>query len=136
MYPFHEDSEGIFKSSKKTGSSAEALLASEDILLLVKEVLPEPTYLEAERLASMLTGSPSQKKTAGLALIDVLPPPPKRPVYYLAHELELLPRWTREALRIMGDYIDMLTKAATYEKSKDDSIFRVSFGPIINRFTK
>lgn len=136
MYPYHEDSAGKFKSSKKTGNPAEALLASKDILSLAKEILPEPVYLEAERFASMLTSSPAQKKIARLALINILLPPPKRPVYYLAHELEFLPRWTREPLRIMGDYIDMLTKAATYEKTRDAKIFRVPFGPAIDLFAK
>ena len=33
-------------------------------------------------------------------------------------------------------YVDMLTKAAVYEKEQKDDIFRLSFGPAINRFSK
>jgi hypothetical protein len=51
----------------------------------------------------------------------------------MEHELEFLPRWTREALRILGDFIDMLTKAAVYEKENNRDIFRMSFGPAVKK---
>ncbi len=135
-YPYHEDSAGIFRSRSKTGDTSEALLASNDILSLAKEILIEGIYLEAEKLATMLVGPPSQKKSARATLQAVLLPPPKRPIYYLAHELEFLPRWTREALRILGDFVDMLTKAAVFEQEHKDDVFRLSFGPAISRFLK
>lgn len=104
MYPFKEDSAGIFRDRHKTGASSEAMLASQDILTLAKAMLPEDTYSRAEELSRMLVGSKSEPNAARTALIRVLLPPPKRPVYYLTHELEFLPRWTREALRILGGF--------------------------------
>jgi hypothetical protein len=136
MYPYHEDSAGSFKSSNKTGNTSEVLIASNDILSLAEEILNEDILTYAESLAVMLINSSSKKNQARHLLQQVLLPPPKRPIYYLTHELEFLPRWTREALRILGDYIDMLTKAAVFGKSHDRDIFRSSFGPAINSFQK
>jgi len=134
MYPYEEHSAGIFRGRHKTGALSEAMLASDDILTLAKDILPEDTYLKADELSRMLVGSKSERNAARTALIRVLLPLPKRPVYYLAHELEFLPRWTREALRILGDFIDMLTKAAVYEKEGKRDIFRTSFGPAVKKF--
>ena len=131
-YPYHEDSAGIFRSRSKTGDTSEALLASNDILSLAKEILIEGIYLEAEKLATMLVGPPSQKKSARATLQAVLLPPPKRPIYYLAHELEFLPRWTREALRILADWLYRYNKFL-YRDAKHD--FKLPHGRKEHRFT-
>jgi hypothetical protein len=135
-YPFDEDLAGVLRDSHKTGKSTEAMMANKDVLLLGKEILTKDNYMEAEKLSNMLVGTKSEKNSARATLISVLMPPPKRPIYYLAHELEFLPRWTREAMRILGDYIDMLTKAAVFEMENNGEVFRISFGPAINRFKK
>lgn len=135
-YPYHQNAAGNFRDTHNTGTPSEAMLASNDILSLAKEILSTDLHLKAEELSFMLVGSKSKKIAARIALIHVLLPPPKRPIYYLAHELEFLPHWTREALRILGDFIDMLTKAAVFEKESKDDIFRTSFGPAISRFSK
>ena len=134
-YPFKENVAGIFRSRRKTSIPSEAMVASDDILALAKEILSIEKYSKAEQLSRMLVGSKSQKNAAKAELMEVLLPPPKRPVYYLSHELEFLPRWTREALRILGDFIDMLTKAAVFEKEGMNDVFRISFGPAIKRFS-
>lgn len=134
MYPFKEHSAGVLRDKHKTGTSSEAILASDDILALAKDMLPENTYTKAEQLSIMLVGSKSERNASRNALIRVLLPPPKRPIYYLERELKFLPRWTREALRVLGDFIDMLIKAAVYEKEGKSDIFSMSFGPAIKKF--
>lgn len=133
-FPYTEDEAGILRDSHETGKSSEALLADEQILSLAKELLPESTYTEAESLAKMLTESKSRKAVSISQLISVLRPPPKRPIYYLEREIRSLPHWTRNAMRFLGDYVDMLVKAAAYEKLKDNRIFDNAFGPAIGKF--
>lgn len=126
----------IYKNNTEASISNEALLAGGDILLLAHETIPESDYVDAERFASMLTGMPSQKEAARLALTSVLLPLPKISMYDLSHELFLLPHKTRVALLVLGNYVDILTKAAVYGKCHDKSIFKVSFGPTIDVFSK
>lgn len=123
-------------SSIGTGSSGDALLASKDIILLAEEVLPKSAYVKAETYASMLAGLPVQQEGARLALMNVLLPPPQDPIYKLAPELYLLPRRARRAIPILGKYLDMLTKAAAYEKCRDKDILTVSFSNAIDIFSR
>jgi hypothetical protein len=134
MYPFVENIAGSVRDSHKTGKSREALMANREIISLSKELLSKDVYSKAESLASMLVGTRSEKSTARNTITKVLLPPPKRPVYYLEHELKFLPRWTRESMRYLGDFVDMLTKAAVYEKEMRQDVFKIAFGPAISRF--
>ncbi len=133
-FPYNEDEAGILRDKHETGKASEALLADAEILSLAKELLPKDTYLEAEKMANMLTQSKSDKATARARLISVLPPPPKRPIYYLAREIRSLPRWTRNAMRFLGDYVDMLAKAAVYEVLADRDLLGKAFGTTISKF--
>ena len=133
-FPYKQDKAGTVRDKHETGEASEALLAATEILALAKELLPKDTYLEAERMANMLTQSKSDKAAARAQLISVLPPPPKRPIYYLAREIRSLPRWTRNAMRFLGDYVDMLAKAAVYEVLSDRDLFGKAFGPTISKF--
>lgn len=135
-YPYEEDEAGKLRDTHKTGKKEEALLADDQIVMLAKEIVGNGAYLEAEELAKMLVGSKSEKDTARARLIEILPPPPKRPIYYLEHELTFLPRWTRDSMRYLGDFIDMLVKAAAYEKKGDKKIFNNSLGPAIQQFSR
>jgi len=136
MYPFKEDKAGIVRDKHETGKSDEALLADDEIISLAKEFLDNNTYLEAERLALMLVGSKSEKTNARSRLISVLQPPPKRPVYYLPREIKSLPHWTRNAMRYLGDFIDMLVKASAYEKRGDVNIFDSSLRSAVGHFRR
>lgn len=75
-----------------------------------------------------------EKELARYRLGEIVKPPPKRPIYYAQYEMLLLPRWTRDALRYLGDYIDILVKSAVFEKSKSKRIFGSSLGPAIDKF--
>jgi len=135
-YPYDEDAAGKFRGSHKTSDAAEYLLANKEIISLAKDVLSDQKYTEAENIALQLTGKKKDKDLARERLIDIVQPPPKRPIYYAQYEITFLPRWTRDTLRYLGDYIDMLVKSAVYEKTKDTRIFNSSLGPAITHFQK
>jgi len=123
-------------SSTGTVSAPKALLVSSDILSLAKEALPKPVYVKAETFASMLAGLPIQQEAARLSLMNILLPPPKYPLHHLSNELYLLPRRARRAIPILGDYIDMLTKSAAFEKRQDKGILTASFSNAIDVFSE
>jgi len=133
-YPYEENAAGELRSRHVTSKVSEYLLASKEIIALAQELLSEDACIEAERLATMLAGTRRQKNTARQRLIAMVSPPPKRPMYYCQHEVQFLPRWTRNTLRYLGDLIDMLVKAASYEKTRDNRIFTKSLGLAINIF--
>lgn len=133
-YPYDEEKAGELRSDHLTGKASERLLAAEEILSLAKEVLPKQEYLEAEELAKKLVGKKSEKAFARERLMDIVKPPPKRPLYYAQWEIRFLPHHTRDTMRDLGDFIDMLVKAAVYEKTNDSRVFHSSLGPAIDKF--
>jgi hypothetical protein len=135
-YPYEEDKAGMFRGRHRTSKATEYLLANKEIISLATDVLSELEYLEAEEVAKQLTGNKTDKENARSRLISIVKPPPKRPIYYAQYELTFLPRWTRDSLRYMGDFIDMLVKSAVYEKTRDRRVFNTSFGPAITLFQK
>ena len=106
----------------KTGRMEEALVASEEIVELAEEVLSPKQFARAIELSEMLVYTKSQREEAIYELKELIAPPPKRPLYYAQHELGFLPRWTRDAIRDLGDYIDILTKHLAYELTKDNRV--------------
>jgi hypothetical protein len=116
MYPFEEGSAGDLRSRNKVNLTSEYLLANDSLVSLAKEVLSKENYSEAEELAIEISSNMNRKE-AKSRLQAIAAPPPKRPMYYCQHELGLLPRWTRDSMRYLGDYLDMLVKAAIYEKT-------------------
>lgn len=135
-YPYSEGKAGSLRDTHKTAQLTSYLLADNEIVDLAKEVLSKDAYEEAERIALQLTGKKKDKDLARARLMEVVSPPPKRPIYYAQVEIGSLPRWTRNALRYLGDYVDMLVKAAAYERESDKRIFNRSFGPAINSFSR
>lgn len=135
-YPFEEGKAGVFRDRHKTSDASEYLLAAPEVVSLARDILSEEEYWEAEELAKKLTGNKRAKDLAKARLIELVKPPPKRPIYYAQHEMEYLPRWTRNALRYLGDFVDMLVKSSVYEKSRDHRVFASSFGPAISQFRR
>ncbi|MFH0847821.1 MAG: hypothetical protein V1894_07210 [Chloroflexota bacterium] len=133
-YPYRGGAAGILRDKHKTAEAAEYLLADQQIISLAKEVLTPAKYKEAESIAIALTGKKAVKDEARARLMGIVRPPPKRPIYYAQMEIQSLPRWTRDCLRYLGDYVDMLTKTAVYDLQNNKSIFRNSFGPSIKAF--
>jgi hypothetical protein len=115
-----------------TGNKYEILCALPVVHELAKDTLSPSQLEEAEDISIMLAGSKSRKREAIYRLIEMVAPPPKRPLYYAQHELEFLPRWTRNGIRYLGDYIDLLVKALAFEITKDTHCTRNSLGTNIH----
>jgi len=135
-YPYEEEAAGELRCRHQTNKASERLLASEEIVSLAKILLPNDTYVEAEQLSTMLTGTNKQKGVARSRLKELVAPPPKRPMFYCQHEMQYLPHWTRNTLRFLGDFVDMLVKAAVYEKTGNRKVFKTSFGPAVDAFSQ
>jgi len=105
-------------SRYRTGDPSEALTSSAEILNLAKQVLSETDFSNAMKLSVMLVSSKSVKRSAIEELTVLVAPPPKRPMYYAQHEIQFLPRWTRNAIRYLGDYVDLVCKHLVYELYK------------------
>ena len=107
--------------SYRTGDRSEALTSADEILNLAKELLSTDDFDRAIKLSTMLVSSKTVKRTAIEELVELAAPPPKRPMSYAQHEIQFLPRWTRDALRYLGDYVDVVAKHLTYELWKDSA---------------
>jgi hypothetical protein len=112
----------------KTGYLSEALDALPDIIELAKNVLTSSELEEANELATMLVGTKKQKEKARARLMQLVKPPPKRPLDYCRYEIQFLPRGTRTTIRYLGDYIDMLVKEMTFEFTGKESARTRSLG--------
>ena len=103
------------------------MLASQEVEVLAHDLLTKEEYERANEIAIMLVSSKPQKRKAVFELMKLVAPPPKRPLYYAQHELQFLPRWTRDAIRDMGDYIDILAKHLAFRCTNQ---MRVSSFPL------
>jgi hypothetical protein len=102
-----------------TGRKSEILLALPVIEELAEETLTPLELEEAERISLLFVGSKGQKRVAIYELMKMVEPPPKRPIYYAQMELRCLPTYTRNAIRYLGDYVDLLVKAFAFEITRD-----------------
>ncbi len=99
----------------KTGRKEEALLALREVVELAKDVLTPEEFTAAEMISKMLIGSKKNRRHAQLVLMKLTFRRPWRPLFYLKPLIEGLPRNTRDVIRYLGDYIDLITKEMTYE---------------------
>lgn len=97
-------------------------------MTLAKNVLSKAELAEVNILSKMLVGTKKEKKTARDRLTKLVAPPPKRPLYYCSHEITFLPRWTRDSVRYLGDYIDILVKHMVYEFTGKKASLQRSLG--------
>lgn len=111
-----------------TGRKSERLLALPIVSELARNTLTPSELDEAERISIMLAGSKKQRRDAIHYLMKLVAPPPKRPLYYAQMEMKNLPRWTRDVIRYLGDYIDLLIKATAFEFTKDYRCKKYSLG--------
>ena len=98
------------------------------VIELAEDTLTPSELDEAERISIMLAGSKRQRREAIYYLMKLVSPPPKRPLYYAEMEMRGLPRWTRDAIRYLGDYIDLLVKSMVFEYTKDNRCKEYSLG--------
>ncbi len=105
-------------SRYRTGDASEALTSSPEILSLAQQVLSESDYNKAIKLSIMLVSSKSVQRDAIEQLAMIVTPSPKRPMYYAQGEIRHLPHLTRDAIRYLGDYVDLVSKHVAYELLK------------------
>ncbi|MHB1708755.1 MAG: hypothetical protein ACYCT2_04685 [Thermoplasmataceae archaeon] len=98
-----------------TGLKEEALLVLPDVEKLANEMLSEGELKEADGISVMLILSKRKKKAAIGRLKEVVGDEPERPLHYLSHELDFLPIRTRDPIRYLGDYVDLLVKHLAFQ---------------------
>jgi hypothetical protein len=106
----------------KTARKGEATIASEEITALAKDILTKKEFDRAIELSFLIASSKAQKQKAIRELKELVAPPPKRPIYYAQYELGFLPRWTRDSIRYLGDYVDDLIKHLAFLLTKNTRV--------------
>lgn len=99
----------------QSGLRKEALDALPEIDSLAKEVLSSEKYDETSLVANTLLKPWNKRQWAIAKLGREIGLKPTRPLLYLWPLLQGLPRGTRDCIRYLGDYIDMLTKEMAFE---------------------
>ena len=99
----------------RSGLKEKALDALPEIVNLAQDVLPLEKIEEANKISQMLLGSKQRKKYAKAKLTLEVGLKPSRPLLYLMPLFQRLPRFTRDCIRYLGDYIDLLTKELAFE---------------------
>lgn len=82
---------------------------------LSRDVLTREKIEDADLVAAKLLGSRKQREWAVAKIIVEVGIEPSRPLFYWAYEARGLPRNTRNCIRYLGDYLDLLTKEMAYE---------------------
>lgn len=100
-------------------SKTEYLQIQPAILDLAKKTLPPEKLLVAEQFSTDLISSKSKKERARLMLRRLVGVQPSRPLLYANTYLGHLPRFTRDPIRYVGDYIDHLVKFWSSEINGD-----------------
>jgi len=100
---------------KSRNQVAKELEILPEIFELARDTLPQDKMKEAVVIAEMIYGAKREREYAKAKLRLLAKPPLSRPLYYLMQEIAGLPRTTRNCIRYLGDYIDLLTKEMTFE---------------------
>lgn len=112
----------------KSGSKERAFSALPEIVDLARDVLSSDKLEEVSEISRMLFGSKKDRKYAKAKITLEVGLKPTRPLLYLMPLFQGLPRSTRDCIRYLGDYIDLLTKELTFEymggKSRQNSLGR------------
>jgi hypothetical protein len=99
----------------QSGKRKEALDALLEIESLAKEVLTQEKYEETTLVANTLLKPWKKRQWAHAKLGMEIGLRPTRPLLYLWPLIQGLPRGTRDCIRYLGDYIDLLTKEMAFE---------------------
>jgi hypothetical protein len=81
-----------------------------EILELASEVLSKEEIGLSEKISNDLISSKGKKEKARITLRRLVGVKPSRPLFYANLELKSLPRYTRNPIRYLGDYLDHLIK--------------------------
>ncbi len=110
------------------------LLIMREIDELARDVLSHSEFREADDISrSLAIGNKSMRREARYRLIEIVKPPPKRPLSYAQQEITHLPQATRNSIRYLGDYIDLLVKGMAFELTKDPRCKKSSLGANVRK---
>lgn len=112
----------------KTGRKEEALDVSPDIEELANLVLSQKEIDEVDEIALDLVSSKKRRDYARNRLVVKVGFTPKRPLFYAANEYRFLPNSTRDPIRYMGDYVDLLIKHLAFVLTGSKAIAKSSMG--------
>jgi len=97
---------------RKVCYKKERMLIDDEIVNLAKELLSKELIEQADKLSEDISYGKKKKREGIDFLRKVVRPYPKRPMYYCRFELKNLPHHTRNIVRYLGDYIDLLERQA------------------------
>ena len=105
------------------------LIIKSEVDELARDILSQSEIRDADSIArSLAIGTKSMRREARNRLYDIVKPPPKRPLYYAQQEIARLPQATRNSVRYLGDYIDLLVKALAFDLIKNPQCKKCSLG--------
>jgi hypothetical protein len=100
------------------------------------ELLSNADFKEADGLSwDLAQGTKRMKMDARMRLMEIVKSPPKRPLEYARHEIQYLPQSTRNSIRYLGDYIDLLVKACAFEVTKNPRCKETSLNGNLQRLS-
>lgn len=88
---------------------------SSTIQSLAESVFDEIEFVEVQIIARAFKSSKEERKLATRQLRELVPTRPKRPLYYVNHELGFLPGRSRFVVEQTGSYLDLLVKELRFE---------------------
>jgi hypothetical protein len=113
----------------------EALDISPEVSALARKVLTDVEIEKADSISLMLVEKETKNK--GIAeLRKIVGYRPKRPLFYAYNELGFLPRWTRDAVRYLCDYVDQLCKHWAYICTQNEASLKGSMGTSLSKIKK
>jgi hypothetical protein len=118
-----------------TCPKSQYLLIDDKIKSLADELLSNDDIQEAEKISKDLTKK-STKINAIKKLRIKIGDIPRRPMEYANFELNYLPYRTRNPVRYIGDFIDLLIKYLATEKLHDSACLKRSLGINLRKLNK
>jgi hypothetical protein len=103
------------------------------LVALAQDVLTEKEYIEAETTAVYLVRSKKLHDAALKRLKALVSPPPKHPLSSAQEAIKGLPRFTRDAIQFLADYIELLVRAWTFEVTGDAATKARSLGSNVRK---
>ena len=117
----------------RTTRKPEVLWALPIVVDLAREILTPEEYIEAEKTAVELVRTKKSQQNALDRLTTLVAPPPERPLSNVQKELQELPRFTRDSIRYLGEYVELMVRALSFELTGDAASQTRSLGSNIRR---
>jgi hypothetical protein len=104
--------------SKNNPKEIEWLTIGAEIEMLARDLICEDEFDDAELLSQWIVNGGGQKNKAISILSKMIGYRPKRPLYYVSQgSIRYLPDRTRDTIRYLGDYIDVIVKCIAKENA-------------------